>query len=57
MGGALSLQQLKAKVLEDSLADKEECVSLHSLLEEVWGSEADFADTDVTEHRVGALSN
>lgn len=52
VGGALSLQQLKAKVLEDVFADKEECVALHSLLEQVWGSEAEFADTDVTEHRV-----
>lgn len=53
VGGGLSLQQFKLKFMEGTWGDLEESTQLHALFEEVWGSEKDFVDTDLREHRVG----
>ncbi|CDJ66821.1 DNA-directed RNA polymerase, related [Eimeria necatrix] len=51
VGGGLSLQQFKLKFMEGTWGDLEESTQLHAIFEEVWGSEKDFVDTDLREHR------
>lgn len=52
LAGNLSLSQLKIKILEGTWSDTEECIELNNLMEELWGQEPAFADSDVLENRV-----
>nr|PIL99051.1 DNA-directed RNA polymerase I RPA2 [Toxoplasma gondii COUG] len=54
LAGNLSLAQLKAKLLEGCWDDAADATARSQLVEELWGQEATFADSDVLENRVGA---
>ncbi|KFG61302.1 DNA-directed RNA polymerase I RPA2 [Toxoplasma gondii RUB] len=51
LAGNLSLAQLKAKLLEGCWDDAADATARSQLVEELWGQEATFADSDVLENR------
>ncbi|CBZ50178.1 DNA-directed RNA polymerase,related [Neospora caninum Liverpool] len=51
LAGNLSLAQLKAKLLEGCWSDAAEATDRSQLVEQIWGQEPTFADSDVLENR------